>query len=165
MDEQAEWVAGFGTEAKDNDSNEELLEALAQERARHGTVLGRYVGLLKAREDVVPEMVGGATLEEVDASLAQSRAAFERLAERLKVGTVTKAQSALEDSGSVAESNSSTVVPSVAKRSIPAGGSARRGSEEILAEAGRKMSPLEKIRLGLGGSYLWCQGTEPFPTR
>lgn len=124
----------------------QLQAMLAAAQTQHAAVLGRYVGLMRDRSDVVPEMIGGETLDEVDASLAQSRAAFERLASRF-------APSSAANGDAPNSKTSSSKVQPANPTSIPAGGAARQSSSDLLAMGARQLSPFEKIRLGLENSY------------
>ena len=48
-----------------------------------GEALAAYSALLRAQPDLIPELVGGATLAEVEASAAAARAAYTGLRERV----------------------------------------------------------------------------------
>jgi hypothetical protein len=48
-----------------------------------GEALAAYIALLRAQPDLVPELIGGATLAEVEASAAQARAAYAGTRERV----------------------------------------------------------------------------------
>lgn len=121
----------------------DLQARLAEVQDQHAAVLGRYVGLLRERTDVVPEMLDGASLEEVDRSLARSRAAFEKLAQRLGQGSATEG---VAPKNELADGGGLQLSPRV---KVPAGGAARRSGAELLTEEARRLSPVEKIRLGL----------------
>lgn len=121
---------------------EQLQAMLSEVQSQHAAVLGRYIQMVRDRVDVLPEMIGGETLSAVDATLAQSRAAFERLASRLAPSSAANGN---EPNNKNTQANTEAVKPA----NIPAGGAARRSSSELLAEGGRQLSPFEKIRLGL----------------
>jgi hypothetical protein len=115
-------------------------------------VLGRYVELVRTREDVIPELVGGATLEEVEVSIEQSRTAFERLLTRLQLAAPAST-AILEQSPETATTSQPAKTKSEAEakpgRGIPAGGATRRSREELLAEEALRLNPTAKILLGL----------------
>jgi hypothetical protein len=48
-----------------------------------GEALAAYITLLRAQPDLIPELIGGATLDEVEASAAQARAAYAGTRERV----------------------------------------------------------------------------------
>ncbi|MFN8639321.1 MAG: hypothetical protein U0360_07655 [Dehalococcoidia bacterium] len=101
----------------------ELLEtqaALEVERARNRALLARYRdAILEAEPELPPELVHGASLEELDASMAAARSAVAGISARL---SETRASS---------------------ERGFPVGAPARAGA----STAG--MSASEKIRRGL----------------
>lgn len=141
-----------------------LTQLLDASQLKHGAVLGRYIELLRQREDVIPEMVGGATLDEVDTSLLFSQAAFERVVSRItsaaadKVdltdGVAERAAPVAGGAGMAGQKWPSMGGPRVVQgatfyKGVPVGGAMRRGRDELLAEEASRLDPIGKILLGL----------------
>ncbi len=60
-----------------------LQEQVARLQAELSQSVERVAGLLRGREDVVPELIGGASMAELEASFPVAQEAFRRLAGRM----------------------------------------------------------------------------------
>lgn len=81
MDEEVE--VGPGPEEEVNPLEVELAQAreeLAVVRGELTTSVERFAALMRARPDVVPELIGGGTMVEVEASVTGAQEAFRRIA-------------------------------------------------------------------------------------
>jgi hypothetical protein len=145
----------------------DLLKMLSDEQAAHRATLAAYMQQIKDSDDLIPEMIGGSTLTEVDASRDASRAAYQRLATKFAPAGSTSQptaplQAELENptKGTMVSGQNAQGQPitppdpdqaqkpstrTVGNRRVPAGGAQRRGD---VTDTG-KMSATEKIRYGL----------------
>lgn len=128
-------------------ANEEaVVETPSEEQANPadgGNVAGNGDDLTKVRElvllahpEVVPELVRGNSIDELIASVAPARSAYQRVAESVRAGGMEVGRRKSEDGGREAEAKT------VAPPAVPAGGAANVIDPSSLA-------PTTKIAQGL----------------